>query len=531
MTNRILSKHAMLRTSPDAAQDADVDTFDTGHADVAGGQHEDLGATVVAHPDPGMIGAFGLLQLSQGPVELSRLTPAFIRTDGARPVPLSDPHISRRPLILSSDEGELVIAQASPPVAAWVQGQSLIDERRFTPAEVDRGIVVRVSRQIAVFIHNHGFVPWSQGEFNLAGLSGSMHELRQQIRKVAQHEVPVLIQGESGVGKELVARALHEASPRSSGPYVPVNVAAIPASTAASELFGHVRGAFTGAATEHDGYFARANGGTLLLDEIGELSHDVQAMLLRALETGEVQRVGDRRTRKVSVRVIAATDRDIDSPQLAERLRAPLRHRLGGYTLRVPPLRHRKEDIPVLAMAFLQAEHHHYSEGPGTHLPCSAVERMLLYNWPGNVRELRNVVRRLAIDGLGRSDAEIHESLDHVLRVPATDTTQPDIALPGARPHSPMAGQPLRPKAIDDAMLVAALQRLNWQISPTARYLGIARSSLYALIDQCPVIRRAIDVPDDELQTALDRTGGDIDAAAAALQVSPRGLRLRVRGA
>ncbi|MBI5607721.1 MAG: sigma 54-interacting transcriptional regulator [Deltaproteobacteria bacterium] len=520
----------MLRTSPDPAKDADVDTFDAKHTEVAGGQDEDLGVTIVAHPDAGMIGAFGLLQLSQGPVELSRLAPSFIRIDGARPVPLSDPHISRRPLTLSLDDGALVITQANPPVAAWVQGQSLVDQRRFTAAEVHRGIVVRVSRQIAVFIHNHGFVPWSHGEFGLAGLSGSMHDLRQQIRKVAQHEVPVLIQGESGVGKELVAHALHQASPRSTGPYVPVNVAAIPASTAASELFGHVRGAFTGAATEHDGFFARANGGTLLLDEIGELSHDVQAMLLRALETGEIQRVGDRRARKVSVRVVAATDRDIDSPQLAERLRAPLRHRLGGYTLRVPPLRHRKEDIPVLAMAFLQAEQRHYAETMGTHLPCAAIERMLLYNWPGNVRELRNVVRRLAIDGLGRSDAEIHESLDHVLRGPAADATQPEVSVTGNGPLQAPAAQPLRPKAIDDAMLLAALQRHSWQISPTARYLGIARSSLYGLIDQCPAIRRAIAVPDDELQAALAQTNGDVDRAAEALQVSPRGLRLRVRG-
>lgn len=536
MTYRTQPRHCLLSTSPDATRDSGAESYEGGAVALAGGVRHGLGATVVAHPDAAMIGAFGVLPVSRGPVEISRLTPLFIRTDGALPVPLTDPHVSRRPIRILVDDNGLVIAQPNEPVSARVQGRPLEGPRRFGAAEVDRGIVLRLSRHVALFIHNHGFVPWSDGQFGLAGLSAGMHELREQVIKVARHDMPVLIQGESGVGKELVARALHDASPRANGPYVMINMAAIPASTAASELFGHVRGAFTGAATEHDGFFARANGGTLLLDEIGELSHDVQSMLLRVLETGELQRVGDRRPLEVSVRVIASTDRDIDSPQLAARLRTPLLHRLSGYVLRVPPLRNRKEDIPVLAAVFLQAEQQRLPVAPagdrsGTSLPCAVVERLLLYNWPGNVRELRNVVRRLAIDGLERSDVELDATLDQVLTSSAGgDTPAEPLDTKYNLPLPVLTPPALRPSAITDDQLVAALQSNRWHISATARQLGIARSSLNVLMDQCAVIRRAVEVPSDELELALAAVGGDIELAAEALQVSPRGLKLRMSG-
>jgi two-component system nitrogen regulation response regulator GlnG len=232
--------------------------------------------------------------------------------------------------------------------------------------------------------------------FGLVGRSTVMREVYKRIGRVAATDLPVLLEGESGTGKEVVARAIHAASGRASGPFVAVNLAAIPSELLESELYGHERGAFTGAGAAREGQFERAAGGTLLLDEVGELPLPLQAKLLRALQEGEVARVGGRTT-KVDVRVVAATNVDLARAVAAGTFRADLYYRLRVLPMRLPPLRERPEDVPLLAEWFVRRDGPRL-RGREHRLSPDALELLARQPWPGNVRELENTLRSALVD-------------------------------------------------------------------------------------------------------------------------------------
>lgn len=239
----------------------------------------------------------------------------------------------------------------------------------------------------------------------LLGQSQAMRQLHKDIALVASSDLNVLIGGETGVGKELVAQALHAQSPRAGRPMVSVNCAALPDTLVESELFGHVRGAFTGATSERQGKFERADGGTLFLDEVGELSLAVQAKLLRVLQSGQLQRLGSDREHHVDVRVIAATNRDLAADVRSGRLRADFYHRLSVYPLAVPPLRERGSDILLLSGFFLEETRSRLGPAAGlatVRLDAAAQAALLSYAWPGNVRELEHLLSRGVLKALSR---------------------------------------------------------------------------------------------------------------------------------
>jgi len=230
----------------------------------------------------------------------------------------------------------------------------------------------------------------------LIGRSAALLDAFKTIGRVARSDVAVLVTGESGTGKELIARALHAASHRSAAPFVPVNAAAIPRELLESELFGHERGAFTGAIEARPGRFREAAGGTLFLDEIGDMPTDLQAKLLRTLQSGEVTAVGSRRTERVDVRIVAATHRDLDASVAAGRFREDLLYRLRVVPIHVPPLRERREDVPALVEHFLDR----YGEslaGRRPLLSAAAEAALARHDWPGNVRELENAIKRALV--------------------------------------------------------------------------------------------------------------------------------------
>jgi formate hydrogenlyase transcriptional activator len=300
-------------------------------------------------------------------------------------------------------------------------------------------------------------VAFPQGE--VTGQSAAIRKVLQQVEQVAPTDSTVLVRGETGTGKELVARAIHGLSPRRNRLMVTVNCAALPAGLVESELFGREKGAFTGALTRQIGRFEVADGSTLFLDEVGELSLEVQAKLLRVLERGEFERLGSPRTIKVDVRVIAATNRDLSEDVRKGRFREDLYYRLNVFPVRVPPLRERAEDVPLLVWTFLEE----FSTRMGkkiTQVPRKTMEALQRHSWPGNVRELRNVIEHGAIVTAGRT-----------LRVPML----------GEGPSA--AASPRTLAEAEREHILRALERTGWRVKGprgAAAELGINPSTLYS---------------------------------------------------
>src|SRR5579862_8956610 len=237
---------------------------------------------------------------------------------------------------------------------------------------------------------------------DIIGRSSGLRKVMQQVQLVAPTDATVLITGESGTGKELVARGIHEHSSRNGRALVKLNCSAVPEGLFESEFFGHVRGAFTGALKDKPGRFELADGGTLFLDEIGEVPLAMQAKLLRVLQEQELERIGDTRTRKVNVRIIAATNRDLKKEVDAGRFRDDLFYRLSVFPIEVPPLRERREDIPPLAAHFVRQSARRINR-PDQRMTQAALSELVAYDWPGNVRELQNIVERAVILSRGGS--------------------------------------------------------------------------------------------------------------------------------
>ena len=313
----------------------------------------------------------------------------------------------------------------------------------------------------------------------ILGVSVPMCLLREEIELSSKTDLAVLVTGETGVGKELVARAVHAGSERADGPLIYVNCAALPETLAESELFGHVRGAFTGATAVRAGKFEAAHGGTLFLDEIGELPPSVQPVLLRVLQTGEIQRVGSDRMRRVDVRVIAATNRDLEQEVADGRFRADLFHRLSVYPIHIPPLRERMDDVAVLTGHFLDATRVRLGVGR-LRLTAAAREALAGYDWPGNVRELEHTLLRAAVRGAGgRRHSDVMLDVEH-LRLPVSGPTPSNVLHLG---HAPDPQLPLREavEAFQRQRIRETLRACGGNWAAASRRLGLDRGNLHRL--------------------------------------------------
>jgi two-component system, NtrC family, nitrogen regulation response regulator NtrX len=310
------------------------------------------------------------------------------------------------------------------------------------------------------------------GKHEIVWTSDMMRKLMAQIERVAASESRVCILGETGTGKELVARTLHERSPRSSGPFVTLNCAAVPAELIESELFGHEKGSFTGAAARHTGKFEQAEHGTIFLDEIGDMPLAMQAKLLRVLEEGEVERIGGDKPISVDVRVLVATHRNLEALVREGKFRQDLFHRVYVFPLFLPPLRERQEDIPALVEHFARQVCAQNSWKPIAFAP-EAIAALAAYPWPGNVRELRNVVERLM---LLAADGEVTlETVRSALL--STRTSLPSVATSSGTLAE-------RVQNCERAAILAELKRSNYHITNAAKALGLERSHLYKKAEQ-----------------------------------------------
>jgi len=318
--------------------------------------------------------------------------------------------------------------------------------------------------------------------FPMVGDAAALRAVRSLVDRVGPTPARVLIMGENGTGKELVARAIHERSPRRAGPFVEVNCAAIPSELIESELFGHIKGSFTGAVADRPGKFEVADGGTLFLDEIGDMSLAAQAKVLRVLEEGLVTRIGSARTDKVDVRVLAATNKDLEAEIAAGRFREDLYYRLNVVPVRVPPLRERLEDVPRLVEHFVQRTAGRAGV-PARRFSTEAVAALAERRWPGNVRELRNAVERLLILARGQ---EIRP--DDIQRLLPPDIERRGVAAGGG--HFEGSYEAFRDQS-ERAFLMTKLHQFDWNISEAARALSMGRTRLYKRMQQLDLLRES----------------------------------------
>jgi DNA-binding NtrC family response regulator len=299
----------------------------------------------------------------------------------------------------------------------------------------------------------------------IIGVAERMQRVYRMIQKVSQHEYPVLILGESGTGKELVARSIHFLGPRKDRPFAPVDCSALVPTLIESELFGYVKGAFTGALHSKQGLLEAAHGGTLFLDEIGDMPVDLQAKLLRALQEHEVKPVGSTERRRIDVRVIAATNRDLDAAVRAGTFRQDLYFRLNVVQVKLPPLRERKSDIPLLVMSFLEK----FSGDAGRTISEEAMRRLIAYDWPGNVRELENAIERAVALGSG--------PLLHVADLPS------NLQYPASE-RLPERDELLPLEELERRAIMRTLRETAGDKVAAARILGIGKTTLYRKLKQ-----------------------------------------------
>ena len=516
-----------------------------------------LALTLLCHPDLRRVGERALLrELSEGrPSAVSRLQPEFSPPWEGRGRPLADRRMSRSPLwIAPVGEGTGVRLDARDcPTPILADGVPVQGIQTVSEEALNRGVVLELSsRSVAVL---HRITPSLQrpmDPFGLVGHSDAVASLRQRILQVADLDLPVLLRGETGTGKELAARAIHLASRHRGGPFVSVNMGAVPPSLAVSELFGAVKGSFTGAVRDQPGYFQRAHEGSLFLDEIGETPNEVQPMLLRALESGEIQRVGSTAPLKVEVRLIAATDADLEGAVEQGRFRAPLLHRLAGYEIVLPPLRERRDDFGRLLVHFLRVELRSVGQeevlllprdNDEPWLPAPVVARLARHPWPGNLRQLRNIARELAVCSRGFPIAQLGPQVERLLReVDGTATPDHGTPMPAIQPPHPPAASDSRarsepgtpvsyrsPAEVSPEELLAALRANRWEIKPTATQLGISRPSLYLLIEKLPGLRKASELSRAEILEARDACGGSLEAMVDLLEVSKPALLQRMK--
>ena len=325
------------------------------------------------------------------------------------------------------------------------------------------------------------------GKHTLVWTGETMRRVMAQIERVAASESRICIYGETGTGKELVARPLHAKSNRAAGPFVTLNCAAVPAELIESELFGHEKGSFTGAAQRHTGKFEQAHRGTLFLDEIGDMPAAMQAKLLRVLEEGEVERIGSGKPTTVDVRVVVATHRNLEQLVESGGFRRDLYHRVVVFPVELPPLRQRREDLPALVDHFARQVSAQNGWKP-VPFSAEAIEALKRYRWPGNIRELRNVVERLLLLAGAEVDAEAV-----ALALPAINSSTKVSVLSDSDASAPLSE---RVMAFERATVLAELDRHNRNVSQTAKSLGLERSHLYKKCQQLGIDLQSL--PDRE---------------------------------
>ena len=489
-----------------------------------------LHCTIVFHPCVERIGQCAQLGLDQKTHTLGRQMPLFGFSSDVDLAPLEDPYISRQALSLTITGDGVLLRRAPSASRCRVAGSELLERLFVDNAQLDAGVPLALSHTVVLVLRrtadSRPEIPIAL-DSSLVGSSAAMERLRKDVMRAANSDSDVLIRGETGVGKELVAQAVHLNSARSQQPLVNVNMAAVPSTLAAAALFGSSKGAFTGAERSRLGYFQEAQGGTLFLDEVGDTPDEVQPLLLRALQQREIQMVGGALC-NVDVRVISATDAQLEESNCS--FKSALRHRLAAIEIHVPSLAEHPEDIGELLFQFLsRASVREEREGllpdaqsDGKTLAqwADLFYRFACYHWPGNIRQLENFARQVVI------------ASEQGLTVPAPVATE--IYRSKCREELSAEEEVSRtrqrkPREISESDFIDAMEQGLFEIATVADELGVSRRSIYRRIDASARFRRASEVPMKDIDQALSSCDGRLGDAALNLEVSATGLRQRLQ--
>lgn len=505
--------------------------------------------TVVFHPDVARIGETAVVSRQRGraPHILGRTSPLFGAREDIPGRALEERHVSRQALEMQYDGRQLRLCKPEGASRCLIGGEELIGEKVITWDALRSGVPILLGHAVVLLLrlgdHPGADLPADPPGGRLCGSSAYMRILRGQLAQVGASEAHVLVSGETGTGKELVATALHAASPRAQSALVSVNMSAIPGDLAPAALFGTARGSFTGAREATAGYFEQAHGGSLFLDEVGDTPAAIQPQLLRVLQQREIQRVGGP-VRQVDVRVISATDAELEDG--ASGFKSALRHRLAAQVIHLLPLREHPEDVGEIMRHFL-SDSYPQGNGPGC-LPdenTDAIEiaawaeffhSLLFYHWPGNVRELENFAGRVRL--ASQSQLCVPASVADTLREDQAE--QVSEALNFVQHSGPRYAQRSREGAmkpaqyrprqeVDAEEFERVFRASDFEVARAARRLGASRQTVYRMIEESSRLRLARDISPEELRQSLDRHGGEIIPAARQLQVSPTSLRARLR--
>ena len=418
-------------------------------------------------------------------------------------LPLMDPsnlikqleHYSKTPIIAivrSDKRREEILTDFENGLSGWFEPKGSSVEH-FNELLDNCNTFISFSRGLN---KNHRIQINSHGLGTILGVSDSMQKIYTLLLQIQEKDVITILYGESGTGKNLTAKFMHDTSKRNKKPLISVNCPAIPSELLESELFGHEKGSFTGADERKDGKFLIANGGTIFLDEIGDMSSSLQAKILRVLESGEIERVGGAETHTVDVRVISATNQDLNEKIKEGNFREDLFHRINVFPVTLPPLRDRKVDIPLLTYAIFKTlkKKHNLSV---SYIGPKAIDRLIDYSWPGNVRELENTLERallicnnkyLTEDDLGSVLDEKQTAIDSDKKTAEKETTQKNAANETAtetQPEEiPITTKIATLKEIEMEAIKSSVERNKWNMTTTAEELGISRMTLYRKLEQ-----------------------------------------------
>lgn len=470
-----------------------------------------LAMTILWHPQRDRIGEQMLGPAAGGAIALNRFAPLFARAGaGHEGTPLGERSISREPVHIRFEaDGGVAIEHVRGKMGLEVNGKPSSGSDQFTAADLERGIVLGLGSQIFVCLHLMRSLPRVSAVPALIGVGDAALKMREAIGQVAGTTMPVLFLGETGSGKEVAARAIHDLSARRDRRFVAINMATLSESLAAAELFGAVKGAYTGATGNRSGWFAEAGDGTLFLDEIGDTPASVQAMMLRVLESGEYRPLGASADAVSTARIVAATDQDLGAGGFNQ----ALRRRLEAFVIRVPALRERREDVGVLVRHFLEAE------APDLEwtLPFDVLSQVFNGDWPGNVRQLAHAMRRVALD----LQAGIVPVLEQSMSMPVIPV-QPAVSVLAPRPARRKASE------LSDDDLVEAMEKSQWQILAASKQLGISRPTVYKLLEAHPRIRFPSNIAEEEIRAAWHACAGDLQRCASRLMTPAEALRRHV---